>query len=60
MNMNSNPPFDLVIGLDRSDRKADLHLIDTATGASVRQTIATSPESDRRIRDGLGNHPDSR
>ena len=24
-------PYDLVIGLDRSDRKADLHLIDTGT-----------------------------
>ena len=28
--MNSACPFDLVIGLDRSDRKADLYLIHTA------------------------------
>jgi hypothetical protein len=25
-------PFDVVIGLDRSDKKADLHLIDTDGG----------------------------
>ena len=43
--MNSNHPFDLVIGLDRSDRKADLTLINTATGSISKQTIATSPES---------------
>ena len=43
--MNSNHLFDLVIGLDRSDRKADLHLINTHTGSATKQTIATSPES---------------
>jgi transposase len=43
--MNSNHPFDLVIGLDRSDRKADLYLIDTPTGQTRKQTIATSPEA---------------
>lgn len=43
--MTANHPFDLVIGLDRSDRKADLHLITPATGASVKQTIATAPEA---------------
>lgn len=43
--MKPNHPFDLVIGLDRSDRKADLTLIHTATSESVKQTIATSPES---------------
>jgi hypothetical protein len=35
--MNSTCPFDLVIGLDRSDRKADLHLIDSASGKTRRQ-----------------------
>ena len=36
---------DLVIGLDRSDRKADLYLIHTPSGKTERQTIATSPEA---------------
>jgi transposase len=44
--MNTHPPpFDLVIGLDRSDRKADLYLIDTRTGQSAKQTLDTSPEA---------------
>ena len=43
--MTSNHPFELVIGLDRSDRKADLHLIDARTGQTHKQTIATSPEA---------------
>ena len=43
--MNTACPFDLVIGLDRSDRKADLHLIDTASGKTERQIIGTSPEA---------------
>jgi hypothetical protein len=30
--MHTPHPFDPVIGLDRSDRKADLHLINTASG----------------------------
>jgi len=38
-------PYDLVIGLDRSDRKADLHFIDTHTGQQWTQTIATQPEA---------------
>ena len=42
--MNTKPPYDLVIGLDRSDQKADLHLIDTATGDVKTQTLDTSPE----------------
>jgi transposase len=42
--MNTNPPFDLVIGLDRSDRKADLYLIDARTGQTQKQTLGTSPE----------------
>jgi transposase len=43
--MNPACPFDLVIGLDRSDRKADLNLIDSASGKTQPQTIATSPEA---------------
>jgi transposase len=43
--MTSTHPFDLVIGLDRSDRKADLHHIDTHSGRQHRQTIVTSPEA---------------
>src|SRR5690349_11863786 len=40
--------YDLVIGLDRSDRKADLHFIDTATGQSRSETLASSPENLRQ------------
>ena len=43
--MPTTHPYDLVIGLDRSDRKADLHLIDTRTGNVQKQTVATSPEA---------------
>jgi transposase len=43
--MNSPPPYDLVIGLDRSDAKADLHLIDTRTRRRRSQTVDTSPEA---------------
>ena len=43
--MNTTHPYDLVIGLDRSDRKADLYLIDTRTGQRRAQTIDTSPEA---------------
>ena len=38
-------PYDLVIGLDRSDRKADLCLIDTRTGRRWTLTLDTSPEA---------------
>jgi len=38
-------PYDLVIGLDRSDRKADLHLIRVADRHRHSQTIDTSPEA---------------
>ncbi len=48
--MNSHHPFDLVIGLDRSDRKADLYLIDTRTSHSRKQIIDTAPE---RLHDWL-------
>ncbi|TAK08936.1 IS110 family transposase [bacterium] len=43
--MNTSHPFDLVIGLDRSDRKADLHLIATDTGQTHYQSLDTSPEN---------------
>ncbi len=43
--MNTSHPYDLVIGLDRSDKKADLHLITTATGQRRSQTIDTAPEA---------------
>ena len=43
--MNSNHPYDLVIGLDRSDRKADLYLIDPCSATAEKQAIDTSPEA---------------
>lgn len=43
--MNSTPPFDLMIGLDRSDRKADLFLIDPHSGTRRAHVIATAPEA---------------
>jgi len=42
---NPTHPFDLVIGLDRSDQKADLFLIDTRAGTSRAQIIGTAPEA---------------
>lgn len=43
--MQTTCPYDLVIGLDRSDAKADVHLIQTATGKRSSQSISTAPES---------------
>jgi transposase len=43
--MKQSHPYDLIVGLDRSDLKADLHLIDLATGQRTSQTIATAPEA---------------
>ena len=43
--MNSPHPYDLVIGLDRSDQKADLCLIDTHTGQRRSVVIDTAPEA---------------
>ena len=43
--MNTSHPYDLVIGLDRSDQKADLHLITTATGQRHSVVIGTAPEA---------------
>jgi transposase len=37
--------FDLIIGLDRSDKKADLCLLDTRSLQRVSSTIDTSPEA---------------
>ena len=59
--MLNSCPFELVIGLDRSDRKADLYLIHTVSGKTERQTIGTSPEA---LHDWLlhlrRKHPDAR
>ena len=38
-------PYDLIIGLDRSDKKADLCLIDTRTGQRRTVILATDPET---------------
>ena len=38
-------PYDLILGLDRADQKADLCLIDTATGQRRGLTLATAPEA---------------
>jgi len=43
--MPASHPYDLIIGLDRSDRKADLHRIETRSGQASSQTIQTSPEA---------------
>jgi len=43
--MNAPHPYDVVIGLDRSDAKADLHLINLHTGQHRSQTVDTSPEA---------------
>jgi transposase len=43
--MNTPHPYDLIIGLDRSDKKADLCLIDTQTSDRSSTTIDTSPEA---------------
>ena len=59
--MNTPHSYDLVIGLDRSDTKADLTLIDTRTGQRCNSVIATAPET---LRDWLLQlrlqHPGSR
>ena len=43
--MNTPHPYDLIIGLDRSDKKADLCLITTATGRRRSEIIDTAPEA---------------
>jgi transposase len=59
--MNPSHPFDLLIGLDRADRKADLCYLQPATGRRWRQTLDTAPE---RLHDWLAQlrqeHPTAR
>lgn len=43
--MDSSPEFDLIIGLDRSDQKIDVHLIDRHTRKNEKQTLSSRPES---------------
>jgi transposase len=43
--LHSSIPYDLLIGLDRSDTKADLCLIDTHSANQWAHTISTSPEA---------------
>ena len=56
--LDTKTSYDLVIGLDRSDRKADLHFIDTATGQSRSETLDSSPEKLRQwLLDLRQRHP---
>jgi transposase len=43
--MNPSHPYDLVIGLDRADKTADLCLIQTHSGQRQSQIIDTAPEA---------------
>lgn len=43
--MTPCPTFDPVIGLDRSDTKADLYLIDTHPHQESHETVDTAPEA---------------
>ena len=43
--MDTPYPYDLVIGLDRSDRKVDLCLIDPRSDRRRTQILETSPET---------------
>jgi transposase len=43
--MNTCSPFDLIIGLDRSDHKADWHLINPGTRQRQSLTLDTAPEA---------------
>jgi transposase len=53
--------YDLVIGLDRSDRKVDLYLIETATSQHRSQTVPSSPEALRQwLLDLRQQHPQAR
>ncbi|MBL6765206.1 MAG: IS110 family transposase [Verrucomicrobiae bacterium] len=52
--------YELVIGLDRSDRKADLHYLDTRDGRQWSATIGTSPEAlDAWLAQLRDEHPDT-
>jgi transposase len=48
--MTQPPPYDLLIGLDRSDRHADLCYLDPATGRRWHERLDTAPE---RLHDWL-------
>jgi transposase len=55
---DTNPTHDLVVGLDRSDRKADLHFINTTTAETRSETLASSPENLRQwLLDLRQRHP---
>ena len=43
--INPTRTYDLEIGLDRSDRKVDLHLIDTVSHEHCSETVPSSPEN---------------
>jgi transposase len=43
--MNTSSPYDLILGLDRSDQKADLCLMDTHSGQRHGVVIDTAPEA---------------
>ena len=59
--MNATLPYDLIIGLDRSDRKADLHLIQTRDGQRAAHTLDTAPEAIWEwLADLRQQHPDAR
>ena len=56
--LDNKTTYDLLIGLDRSDRKADLHFIDTATSQSRSETLDSSPEKLRQwLLDLRQRHP---
>lgn len=56
--LDTKTSYDLVIGLDRSDRKADLHFIDPTNGQSRSETLASSPEKLRQwLLDLRRRHP---
>ena len=59
--MNPSHPFDLLIGLDRSDQKADLHLINTRTDERQTRTVPTNPEAVHELLTQLRlEHPTAR
>jgi len=59
--MQKVAPFDLVIGLDRSDQKADLYLVDLSTDKESQETLQTTPESLHRwIQQLRGKYPEAR
>jgi transposase len=43
--MTTAHPYEVVIGVDRSDKKIDVHLIDTCSGEARRTKIASTPQA---------------